>query len=102
MFLPKKRRSKSTEGIEAPGLRRSGRETRPPDKLKGFVLFSLASKPANIPPPKTLGEAKNSAWWPGYEKAIQAELDQLEKLECWDLVPKKSNFFLATFARVLI
>jgi hypothetical protein len=48
---------------------------------------SLPEKPASIPAPSTLGQAKKSPWWPGYEEAIRDELQNLEKLGCWELVP---------------
>ena len=47
-------------------------------------------KPIHIPPPKTLGEAKKSAWWEGYRGAIDDELQNLEKLGCWEVVPLRS------------
>ena len=36
--------------------------------------------------PKTLTEARRSPEWPQWEKAIQAELDQLHKMGTWELV----------------
>jgi hypothetical protein len=59
-------------------------------------FMTLLDKPASIPPPSTLGKAKLSAWWGGYEKAIHEEIDNLEKLECWEYVswkdiPKGAN-----------
>ena len=77
-------------------LRRSSRETRPPEILsydhhyKPISKLSVSEKPADIPPPKTLGEAKKSAWWKGYEEAIFDEIDNLEKLGCWNWVDRKS------------
>jgi hypothetical protein len=44
-------------------------------------------KPLNIPPPKTLREAKLSPWWPQYSKACNAEITGLEENKTWDLVP---------------
>jgi hypothetical protein len=43
-----------------------------------------------VPPPKTLGDAKRSAWWEGYKGAIEEELGNLEKLGCWEVVHIKS------------
>jgi hypothetical protein len=47
-------------------------------------------KPASIPVPKTLGDAKKSAWWEGYRGAIEEEISNLERLGCWDVVSLKS------------
>ena len=40
--------------------------------------------------PKTLGDAKKSAWWEGYESAIGEEIENLCRLECWESVTLKS------------
>jgi hypothetical protein len=49
--------------------------------------FSIA---ANDGEP-TLKEAKKSAEWPEWEKAIKTELAQLKKMGTWKLVPKPKN-----------
>jgi hypothetical protein len=37
-------------------------------------------------PPKTLGEAKKSPYWSGFEEAIRAEIESLEKNQTWEYV----------------
>jgi hypothetical protein len=37
-------------------------------------------------PPKTLGEARKSPYWTGFEEAIRAEIDSLEKNKTWEYV----------------
>ena len=44
-------------------------------------------KPVDVPPPKTLGEARKSAWWEGYRRAITEEITNLEALGCWQVIP---------------
>jgi hypothetical protein len=58
----------------------------------------VSTKPVGIPPPKTLLEAKKSPWWEGYQGAIKMELENLEKLECWDVIdiklyPSEQTFY---------
>ena len=66
--------------------RQSSRTSIPPNKLsygRGFTPTGLATqgikweKPVSIPPPKTLGDAKKSAWWEGYKSAIGEEIENL-------------------------
>ena len=47
-------------------------------------------KPLEIPPPKTLKEARLSPWWPQYEEAAQKEYDGHLKNGTWTLVPISS------------
>ena len=51
-----------------------------------FLVLST-EKPACIPPPKTLREAKLSPWWPQYKRAAEEEISGLEKNFTWVLVP---------------
>ena len=50
-------------------------------------VYATSSEP-NVAPdnPKTLKEAWRSSDWPDWEKAIQAELDQLYTMGTWELV----------------
>jgi len=48
----------------------------------------LPDKPIDVPPPKTLGEARKSAWWEGYRRAITEEITNLEALGCWQVIPR--------------
>jgi hypothetical protein len=79
------------------------REVRKPERLTfSAVTDKLPPVPAEVLPPKTLGEAKKSPWWPGFEEAIKQELDSLEKNETWDLVsrhdlPRGTNVLRAKF-----
>jgi len=59
------------------------------DERISQAVFTM-DKPSGIPPPKTLGEARKSAWWDGYRRAITEEITNLEALRCWDVVPKGS------------
>ena len=50
-------------------------------------IYAASSKPNTTPDnPKTLKEARQSLDWPDWEKAVQAELDQLNKMGTWELV----------------
>lgn len=60
---------------------------RRPKKTHNTVC--ALDKPIEIPPPKTLGDARKSAWWEGYRQAIHEEISNLEKLGCWEVVPLK-------------
>ena len=42
--------------------------------------------PSDLLPPSTLGEARKSSWWPGFEKAIGDELEALEKNRTWEVI----------------
>jgi len=44
----------------------------------------------------TLKEARKSAKWPEWEKAIQTELAQLKKMGTWKLMPKPKNMIPIT------
>lgn len=39
--------------------------------------------------PKTLEEAKNSTDWPAWQKSYQDEIDSLNEMEVWELVPRE-------------
>ena len=41
-------------------------------------------------PPTTLGEAKKSMYWQGYEKAIETEITNLEKNNTWEYIDIRS------------
>ena len=71
------------------GKRRSTRISVPPNRLI-YVAEAKMDKPPGIPPPKTLGEAKKSAWWDGYAAAIEEEVSNLVKLGCWEVISIKS------------
>ena len=64
-------------------------------------IFRL-DKPPGVPPPKTLGEARKSAWWEGYRRAITEEITNLETLGCWEVieitdVPRGTNILRSKF-----
>jgi hypothetical protein len=46
--------------------------------------------PPKIVPPKTLGEARKSPFWPGFEEAISAEISSLKKNQTWDYIDLKT------------
>ena len=65
--------------------------------VRGSAKTASLDKPSSIPPPKTIGEARKSAWWGGYEKAIECELGSLIENQTWDVVPLKELPLEQTF-----
>ena len=58
--------------------------------------------PKGTPIPKTLGEARKSQWWDGFQAAIFTELDTLEKNATWEFVdraelPRGTNILRSKF-----
>ena len=50
-------------------------------------VYTVSNKPSVTPDnPKDLHQARESSDWPDWEKAVQAELDQLHKMGTWELV----------------
>jgi hypothetical protein len=49
---------------------------------------SLPPVPKDLLPPSTLGQAKRSPWWSGFEGAIRSELKALEDNKTWDAVDR--------------
>jgi len=50
-------------------------------------VYAASSEPSIAPDnPRTLREARESPDWPDWETAVQAELDQLQKMGTWELV----------------
>ena len=50
-------------------------------------VYATSNEPSVAPDnPKDLHQAQESSDWPDWEKAVQAELDQLHKLATWELV----------------
>jgi hypothetical protein len=68
-------------------VRRSTREKKAPERL---VFLSTPIPPPEILPPKTLGEARKSPFWPGFEEAISSEISSLEKNQTWEYIDLKS------------
>ena len=60
---------------------------REASKTSAERVYATSSE-HNVAPdnPKTLSEARRSSDWPDWEKAVQAELDQLHKMGTWELV----------------
>ena len=71
-------------------------------QVEPFEAVLSDEKPASVPPPKTLREAKLSPWWPQYKKAAEVEFTGLEKNGTWELcpiskVPKGKNILRGKF-----
>jgi len=50
-------------------------------------VYAASSEPSIAPDnPRTLHEARESPDWPDWETAVQAKLDQLQKMGTWELV----------------
>jgi len=100
-------------------VRSSSRVTKPPERLTYQTQAKTQNKienkienkventkklvvPKDLLPPSTLGQAKKSPFWPGFEKAIQSELESLEQNKTWDVVnwneiPRGSNILNSKF-----
>ena len=55
--------------IQPPEIRKFLRERKPPERLT-YHTSTTTDPPPHIEPPKTLGEARRSPWWGGFENAI--------------------------------
>jgi hypothetical protein len=69
--------------------RRPVRIRKQPDRLT-YAAAAGPTPPKGTPVPKTLGEAKKSPFWEGFNRAIFTELETLEKNGTWVFVERAS------------